>query len=123
MLVGLHGADLSWPTGYSCCTMTSYGTSIKFTFVTSLLDRGACVNPPPQPPQPQGEPQQPTDADYHGFNGVVDYLPIPESDKQEYYRNLGRLDQVLFNIEKYIHLAFDVMKKEDVVERMFTMVS
>jgi hypothetical protein len=57
------------------------------------------------------------------FNGVAEYPLIPEGDKQEYYRNMEHLDQVLFNIEKYIHLAFAVMKKEDVVERMFTMVS
>ena len=47
---------------------------------------------------------------------------IPESDIQEYHRNLERLDQVLVNIEKYIHLAFAV-KKGEVVERLFKMVS
>ena len=57
------------------------------------------------------------------FNGVVDYHPILESDKQEYYSKIEHLDQLLFNIEKYIHLAFAVTKKEDLVERMFTMVS
>ena len=55
------------------------------------------------------------------FSGVADYPPIPESDKQEYYRNMERLDHVLSNIEKYIHFAFAAMK-EDVVERMFIMV-
>ena len=30
----------------------------------------------------------------------------PESDTQEYRCNLERLDQVLVNIEKYIHFAF-----------------
>jgi hypothetical protein len=56
------------------------------------------------------------------FGGVAGYSPIPESDKQEYGRNLERLDQVLSNIEKYIHYAFAALK-EEVVERMFKMVS
>ena len=59
------------------------------------------------------------------FDGVADN-PGPtasESEIQEYRRNLERLDQVLSNIEKYIHIAFAALKKEDVVERMFFMVS
>ena len=48
---------------------------------------------------------------------------IPECDIPEYYRNVERLDQVLSNIEKYIHFAFAALKREEVVERMFTMVS
>jgi hypothetical protein len=48
---------------------------------------------------------------------------IPESDIQEYQRNLERLDQVLVNIEKYIHFAFAALKKGEVVERLFKMVS
>ena len=48
---------------------------------------------------------------------------IPESDTQEYRRNLERLDQVLVNIEKYIHFAFAALKKGEVVERLFKMVS
>jgi hypothetical protein len=54
---------------------------------------------------------------------MATFGPNPESDIQEYYRNVERLDQVLVNIEKYIHFAFAVLKKEDVVERMFKMVS
>ena len=59
------------------------------------------------------------------FDGVADNFgaTIPESEIQEYRRNLERLDQVLSNIEKYIHIAFAALKKEDVVERMFFMVS
>ena len=57
------------------------------------------------------------------FDGVAGYPTIPENDIQEYHRNLERLDQVLANIEKYIHVAFAALKKEDVVLRMFTMVS
>jgi hypothetical protein len=57
------------------------------------------------------------------FDGVAAYPTIPESDIQEYHRNLARLDQVLGNIEKYIHIAFAALKKEDVVQKMFLMVS
>ena len=59
------------------------------------------------------------------FDGVADNPgpTIPECDIQEYRRNLERLDQVLSNIEKYIHIAFATLKKEDVVKRMFFMVS
>jgi len=59
------------------------------------------------------------------FDGVADDFgaTIPESEIQEYRRNLERLDQVLSNVEKYIHIAFAALKKEDVVERMFFMVS
>ena len=48
---------------------------------------------------------------------------IPECDIPEYRRNLERLDQVLSNIEKYMHIAFAALKKQDVVERLFFMVS
>jgi hypothetical protein len=48
---------------------------------------------------------------------------IPETDIQEYQRNLERLDQVLVNIEKYIHVVFAAVKKEEVVERLLKMVS
>ena len=48
---------------------------------------------------------------------------IPESDIHEYRRNLVHFDQVLVNIEKYIHFAFAVLKKGEVVERLFKMVS
>ena len=47
---------------------------------------------------------------------------MPESEIQEYHRNVERLDQVLANIEKYIYFAFAVLK-EEIVERMFTMLS
>ena len=57
------------------------------------------------------------------FDRVAPIQSIPESDVQEYQRNLERLDQVLVNIEKYIHFAFAALKKEDVVERLFNMVS
>ncbi|KAH9958566.1 hypothetical protein BC827DRAFT_554469 [Russula dissimulans] len=57
------------------------------------------------------------------FDGVAGYPTIPESDIQECHRNLERLDQVLANIEKYIHVVFAVLKKEDVVHRMFTMMA
>ena len=59
------------------------------------------------------------------FDGAADNFgaTIPESEIQEFRRNLERLDQVLSNIEKYIHIAFAALKKEDVVERMFFMVS
>jgi len=47
---------------------------------------------------------------------------VPDSDVQEYHRNLERLDQVLASIEKYVHIAFAALKKEDIVRRMFEMV-
>jgi hypothetical protein len=48
---------------------------------------------------------------------------VAESEIGEYTRNLERLDVVLANIEKYIHIAFVALRKEDVVRRMFAMVS
>jgi hypothetical protein len=57
------------------------------------------------------------------FTGVAGGPTIPESDVPEYHRNLERLEQVLMAIEKYIHIAFAALKKEEVVTRMFTMVS
>ena len=57
------------------------------------------------------------------FDRVASIQPTQESDIQEYRRNLERLDQVLANIEKYIHFPFAAMKKGDVVERLFKMVS
>jgi hypothetical protein len=50
-------------------------------------------------------------------------IPESDSDVQEYRRNLERLDEALCKIEKYIHVAFAILKKEDVVQRMLTMVS
>ena len=58
-----------------------------------------------------------------GFEGVGGYPPVPDSEIQEYNRNLERLDMVLINIERYIHVAFAALRKEDVVRRMFHMVS
>jgi len=58
-----------------------------------------------------------------GFDGAISFPPIPECDIQEYHRNVERLDQVLSSIEKYIHFAFAVLKKEEIVERMFTMMA
>jgi hypothetical protein len=57
------------------------------------------------------------------FDRVTSIRSIPESDIQEYQRNLERLDQVLINIEKYIHFAFAALKKDVVVGRLFSMVS
>ena len=57
------------------------------------------------------------------FDRVTPIQSIPECDLQEYHRNLERLDQVLANIEKYIHFAFAALKKEAVVGRLFSMVS
>jgi hypothetical protein len=57
------------------------------------------------------------------FDRVPSMQSMPESDIQEYQRNLERLDQVLTNIEKYIHFAFAALKKEEVVGRLFKMVS
>ena len=48
---------------------------------------------------------------------------MPESELQEYIRNLEHLDMLLERIEEYIHLAFAALRKEDVVRRMFGMVS
>ena len=48
---------------------------------------------------------------------------MAESEIQEYTRLLERLDMVLSNIEKYIHIAFAALRKEYVVRRMFAMVS
>ncbi len=58
------------------------------------------------------------------FDRVALIQSIPESDIQEYQRNLERLDQVLVNIEKYIHFAFAsaALKKWEVVDRLFKMV-
>jgi hypothetical protein len=57
------------------------------------------------------------------LEGVAGHSSILESDIPEYRRNLDRLDKVLANIEQYIHLAYATLKKEDVVRRMYTMVS
>ena len=57
------------------------------------------------------------------FDRMASIQSIPESDTQEYRRNLERLDQVLVNIKKYIHFAFAALKKGEVVERLFKMVS
>jgi hypothetical protein len=57
------------------------------------------------------------------FDRVTHIQSVPESDIQEYQRNLERLDQVLVSIEKYIHFAFAVLKKGEVVQRLFKMVS
>jgi hypothetical protein len=57
------------------------------------------------------------------INGVASYAPIPESEIQEYHRHVEHLDQVLAGIEKYIYFAFAVLKQEEIVERMFTVVS
>jgi hypothetical protein len=69
----------------------------------------------------------PTSLSLIGFRLVPNFdrvaSTIPESDIQEYQRNLERLDQVLVNIEKYIHFAFAALKKEEVVGRLFGMVS
>jgi hypothetical protein len=56
-------------------------------------------------------------------DGVANHSPVLASDIQEYRRNLERLDDALCKIENYIHVAFAVVKKEDIVRRMFTMVS
>ncbi|KAH8977699.1 hypothetical protein EDB86DRAFT_3000152 [Lactarius hatsudake] len=56
----------------------------------------------------------------HSFDGVAS-SPVPESEIPEYIRNLERLDMVLSNIERYIHIAFAALRKEDVVRRMFNM--
>ena len=48
---------------------------------------------------------------------------MAESEIQEYTRNLERLDMVLNNIERYIHIAFPALRGGDVVRRMFSMVS
>lgn len=64
--------------------------------------------------------------DFHifpDFDGVASGPTVAECDIQEYHRNLDRLDQVLMNIEKYIHVAFAVLNNEDVVQRVFDMVS
>ncbi|SRR6266404_4040465 len=58
-----------------------------------------------------------------GFEGVAGYPQVPETETQEYDRNLQHLDLVLGSIEKYIHVAFAVIRKEEVIRRMFTMVS
>jgi len=57
-----------------------------------------------------------------GFDGVEGYPPFPRSLFQEYRRNLERLDQLLANIETYIHVAFATLKKGSVVRRVFSMV-
>jgi hypothetical protein len=58
------------------------------------------------------------------FDGVaVASLSVPESDVGEYGRNLDRLDKVLGSIEQYIHIAYASMKKDDVIRRVYHMVS
>lgn len=57
------------------------------------------------------------------FDGDAGYPTIPKGEIREHHRDLERLDQALRNIEKYIHIAFAALKKEDVVQRVFTMVS
>jgi len=53
----------------------------------------------------------------------ANHRAVPDSDVQEYHRNLERLDQVLSNVEKYIHIAFAALGKGDVVRRMFEMMA
>jgi len=53
----------------------------------------------------------------------INHKAVPDSDVQEYHRNLERLDQVLASIEKYIHIAYAALRKEDVVRRMFEMMA
>ncbi|KAH9958560.1 hypothetical protein BC827DRAFT_554296 [Russula dissimulans] len=53
----------------------------------------------------------------------ANHKAVPDSDVQEYHRNLERLDQVLANVEKYIHIAFAALEKGDVVRRMFEMMA
>jgi hypothetical protein len=59
------------------------------------------------------------------FDGVaVVSVSVPsESDVAEYGRNLDRLDKVLGSIEQYIHIAYASMKKDDVIRRVYHMVS
>ncbi|KAH9068205.1 hypothetical protein EDB83DRAFT_2593334 [Lactarius deliciosus] len=59
---------------------------------------------------------------HHNFDEVAS-PPVRESEIPEYIRNLERLDMVLSNIERYIHIAFAALRKEDVVRRLFNMVS
>ncbi|KAH9952434.1 hypothetical protein BC827DRAFT_1387632 [Russula dissimulans] len=54
---------------------------------------------------------------------LAGYPTIPECDVQDFHRNLVHLDQILANIEKYIHFSFAALRKEVVVRRMFSMVS
>ncbi|KAI0246287.1 hypothetical protein BJV78DRAFT_1256099 [Lactifluus subvellereus] len=49
--------------------------------------------------------------------------PVPESGILEYRRNLEYLIDLLTKIEQYVHVAHATLKKEDVVRRMFTMMS
>ncbi|KAH8977691.1 hypothetical protein EDB86DRAFT_2837494 [Lactarius hatsudake] len=58
----------------------------------------------------------------HSFDGVAG-SPVPESDIPEYIRKLERLDMVLGNIERYIHIAFAALRREGVVRRMFNMMA
>jgi hypothetical protein len=58
-----------------------------------------------------------------GFDGVAVYPPVPNSNIQEYSRILERLDRTLANIEAYIHIAYAVLRKEDIVQRLFNLVS
>jgi hypothetical protein len=58
-----------------------------------------------------------------GFEGVAGYPPVLDSEIQEYIRNLERLDMVLGKIESYIHVAFAALREEDIVRRVFTLVS
>ncbi|KAI0249892.1 hypothetical protein BJV78DRAFT_1224100 [Lactifluus subvellereus] len=58
-----------------------------------------------------------------GFDGVAVHPPVPNSNIQEYNRVLERLDRTLANIETYIHLAYAVLKKEDVVRRLYNMIA
>ncbi|KAH9012696.1 hypothetical protein EDB85DRAFT_2037195 [Lactarius pseudohatsudake] len=57
---------------------------------------------------------------HHNFDGVA---PVPESEIPKYIRKLEHLDMVLGNIERYIHIAFAALRKEDVVRRMFNMMA
>jgi hypothetical protein len=57
------------------------------------------------------------------FDGISAYSPVRDGDVQEYNRNLQRLDQTLTSIEKYIHIAYATLKNEDIVRRLFNMVS
>ncbi|KAH9012698.1 hypothetical protein EDB85DRAFT_2037224 [Lactarius pseudohatsudake] len=58
----------------------------------------------------------------HSFEGVYG-TPVPDSEISVYIPSLERLDMVLGNIERYVHIAFAALRKEEFVRRMFTMMA
>ena len=65
----------------------------------------------------------PSNLSHLGFDEIPGYPPVLDDEVQEYNQDLEHLERMLGDIEEYIHIAFASLRKEEVVRRLFTMVS